>query len=350
MHVYICAYQQTTTGPGGIYHFDFNPANGSLKALGATTDSIERASFLAVNAAGTFVLLADELDAGMVRSFKRDPRTSLLELIGSQPTHGADPCYVTFGPEEEHALLTNYTGGSFVVVPVDSDGNLGPADLYKHTGSGPNPDRQGEPHPHMIAPHPIDGQIYVSDLGIDQVVVYDLDEETGKLGAPLIEASATLPAGAGPRHFTFAASGNRLYVIGELSSTITAFSRDEHGSWTDFQTISTLPPDFTGETTCAQILQAPDGRFLYGSNRGHDSIAIFAINEATGRLTALGQEKTQGQTPRNFAIDPTGAWLIVANQDSDTVVVFRRDLETGQLTAHGDPIAIPKPICVVFVD
>jgi 6-phosphogluconolactonase len=199
----------------------------------------------------------------------------------------------------------------------------------------------------MIAPHPVDGQIYVADLGIDQVVVYDLDAESGTLSAALVEGSVTLVPGTGPRHFAFAGGGDRLYVVGELACTVTYFDRDEHSSWTERQTISTLPEDYVGEATCAQILLSPDGGFLYASNRGHDSIAVFAVDES-GRLEPLGHPETGGQTPRNFAISPDGDWLFAANQNSDNVVVFRRDQESGALSQHGEPVRVPAPMCVIF--
>ena len=261
-------------------------------------------------------------------------------MISTQPTEGADPCYVSFDPGERHALLTNYTGGNFVALEIDGSGTLGLARSYRQIGSGPMASRQEGPHPHMIAPNPVDGQIYVSDLGIDQVVAYVFDPESGDLVPPAGAIKAVLKPGAGPRHFVFDETGNRLYVIGELDSTITFFERKATGeNWNAVQSISTLPADFRSESTCAQILRSADGRFLYGSNRGHDSIAIFGIDQASGRLTALGHESTRGTTPRNFNIDPTGAWLFAANQDSDTVVLFRRDADSGRLTVSGDPIS-----------
>jgi len=350
MHVYICAYKETAAGSGGIYHFDFDPGSGTLAPIGKTTDGIERASFLAINGEETIVILADERTDGQVHAYSRDYQNSALMWISTQPTEGADPCYVSFDPEERHALLTNYTGGNFVALEIDGSGTLGPARSYRHNGSGPMASRQEVPHPHMIAPNPVDGQIYVSDLGIDQVVAYVFDPESGDLVPPPAGAiKAVLKPGAGPRHFVFDETGNRLYVIGELDSTVTFFERQTTGdNWNAVQTISTLPADFKSESTCAQILRSADGRFLYGSNRGHDSIAIFGIDQASGRLTALGHESTRGRTPRNFNIDPTGTWLFAANQDSDTVVLFQRDADSGRLTVSGDPIRVPMPMCVAF--
>jgi 6-phosphogluconolactonase len=354
VHVYVCAYQDKPVGPGGIYQFDFDSDTGSLTLISSFTEGIERASFLAINKSKTIIALADERAEGVVQTFRRDPVTGALANITSQLTLGADPCFVSFDSDETHLLLTNYTGGSFVVLPVDSAGNLGEPDLFRHSGSGPNPDRQEGPHPHMVAPHPIDGQIYVTDLGKDEVEIYDLDPESGRLSADIVEQTIVLPSGAGPRHFAFNGTGDRIYVNGELDSTVSLFERDHgNGEWNLIQTVSTLPPGTSVEVragnTTAQILLSPDGRFVYCSNRGHDSIAIFAADPTNGRLTALGHESTRGNTPRNFNLDPSGTWLLAGNQDSDTIATFRRDPATGQLTQIGDLLPIAMPICILFV-
>ncbi|HQY30363.1 MAG TPA: lactonase family protein [Thermomicrobiales bacterium] len=348
MHSYICSYQTTANGPGGIHTFAFDPEAGSLAPLPSVTDDIQRASFLAINQSGTLLALADERSAGLVHTYQRDAATGALTHISTQLTLGDSPCYVSWDLPEQNLLLTNYTSGSFVSLSIDSHGVLGEPDLYQHTGSGPNLDRQDGPHTHMVAPHPIDGQIYVSDLGIDEVDIYDRDPATGKLIAASPTGAVDLVPGTGPRHFAFAASGQRLYVIGELASTVSYFTRTAAGMWEQQQVISTLPASFTAENTTAQILLSPDGRFLYGSNRGHDSIATFAINGRDGTLTPLGHIPTEGRTPRNFAIDPTGTWLLAANQNSDSVITFRRDLQSGALTRHGEPLLIAKPLCIAF--
>ena len=348
MHLYICAYETTPTGTGGIYQFDFDPKVGSLSPISSLSRGIQRASFSTFNRAGSILALADERDAGSVRTLGRDPETGKLTSISSGETGGAHPCHVSFSIDETAVLLTNYTGGSFVTFAVDTEGNLGERTFFQHVGSGPNPARQEAAHPHMVQAHPIDGQIYVSDLGMDIVAIYDLDRETGKLSADIVEENVKLPGGTGPRHFVFNAAGDVLFVIGELASTITVFEQEQLGNWVDRQTISTLPADFSGENTTAQILRSPDGRFIYGSNRGDDSIAIFAVDSDTHRLTLVGHQKTGGKTPRNFTIDPSGDWLLAANQDSDSVVVFRRESETGLLAQVGEPLAVPKPMCLTF--
>ncbi len=354
MHVYVCSYLETPTGPNGIHVFDFDPATGALTPLSTVSEGIERASFMAVNKAGTILALADERDEGLLQTFRRDPATGGLTHIDSKPTLGAHACHVSFDIYEEHLLLANYTGGSFAVIPVDAEGNLGEPDLFRHEGSGPNPDRQEGPHPHMVAPHPIEGTIYVSDLGKDEVEIYDLDPETGRLSADIVEETIVLHPGAGPRHFVFSADANDIWVNGELDSTVSLFHRNEgNGDWDHVQTVSTLPADVTAEVvaanTTAQILRSPDGRFVYCSNRGHDSIAIFSADAESSQLTALGHQSTLGSTPRNFAIDPAGDWLLVGNQNSDSVATFRRDFMSGSLTQVGDLLPIAMPICILFV-
>jgi 6-phosphogluconolactonase len=236
------------------------------------------------------------------------------------------------------------------VFPIDEDGRLRPASsVVQVHGHGVNRERQEGPHAHSINLDPASRFAFVCDLGLDKVFSYRFDSAAGKL-TPNDPPAVDLPPGSGPRHMAFHPSARFAYVINEMASTITAFWYDaETGVLSRAQTLSTLPAGFKGTNTCAEVAVHPNGKFVYGSNRGHDSIAIFSVDPVTGRLTAAGHEPTQGKTPRGFGIDPTGAYLLAANQDSNTVVVFRIDASTGKLTPTGQTVIVHQPCCVVFV-
>jgi 6-phosphogluconolactonase len=237
------------------------------------------------------------------------------------------------------------------VLPIGDDGRLEAAsDVRQHHGSGADPERQEGPHAHSVTPDPSNRFALVADLGLDRVVVYRLDLERGAL-LPHDAGTAVLPPVSGPRHLAFHPSARYVYVINELSSTLTSCAWDEAGgALRPIQSVSTLPVGFSGRSFCADVHVAPSGRFVYGSNRGHDSIAAFAVDPADGTLAALGHTPTQGRTPRNFAIDPSGEYLLAANQDSDSIATFRLDGETGRLTATGHVARIPSPVCVAFAN
>jgi 6-phosphogluconolactonase len=249
----------------------------------------------------------------------------------------------------KNVLVANYGGGTSAVLPIQPDGRLAaPSSIIQHSGSSVNPERQEGPHAHSINLDAGNRFAFTADLGLDKVLIYRFDGAKGTL-APNAPPSVSTAPGAGPRHFAFHPSGRYAYVINELDSTVTAFRYDgQSGTLTTLQAISTLPAGFSGDTTTAEVQVHPSGRFLYGSNRGHDSIAMFAIDPDTGRLTALGHQPTGGKTPRNFGIDPTGAYLLAANQDSDNLVLFRIE-ETGRLTSTGQAIQVPKPVCVKMI-
>jgi 6-phosphogluconolactonase len=234
------------------------------------------------------------------------------------------------------------------MLPIREDGGLEPAsDFHQHHGSSVNPGRQKEPHAHSINVDPQNRFAFAADLGIDKIVIYRMDLENGKL-IPTGKDASVAP-GAGPRHFTFDAAGRFAYVINELDNTVTAFSYDaEQGVLTEIQVISTLPDDFSGTSYCAEIVMASSGQFLYGSNRGHDSIAIFTVDAESGKLSTVGYESVRGKNPRNFILDPTGTYLFVANQDTGNVVGFKVDATTGELKATGHDVQVSKPVCVKF--
>jgi 6-phosphogluconolactonase len=247
-------------------------------------------------------------------------------------------------------LVANYTGGSISVLPVQQDGSLGAATAFvQHKGSGPNRERQEAAHAHWIEVSPDNRFAIAADLGLDELLVYRFDAATGKLSANDPPFAKTEP-GAGPRHMAFAPNGKFAYVINELQSTVTVFAYDAaNGTLHSLQTISTLPKEFSGENTAGEIAVHPNGRFLFASNRGHDSIAVFSIDEAKGTLRLVDNFSVKGRTPRNFVIDPTGSRLLVANQDTGNIVSFRINRSTGRLTATGQQVKVPAPVCLKFI-
>jgi 6-phosphogluconolactonase len=236
------------------------------------------------------------------------------------------------------------------ILPVQDDGRLGEAtDVVQHQGTSVNPQRQEGPHAHSITVDPTNRYAFAADLGLDKIMIYRLDLTRGKL-QPNDEPWAQVHAGAGPRHFAFHPNGHYAYVINEIDSTLTAFTyQSTNGTLRTVQTVSTIPGDFSGTNYCADIHVAPSGKFVYGSNRGHDSIVTFATDETTGKLTCVGHESTQGRTPRNFTIDPTGTFLLAANQSTDTIVTFRIDQQTGKLLSTGHVTEVPTPVCVQVI-
>jgi 6-phosphogluconolactonase len=260
---------------------------------------------------------------------------------------GSAPCYVTATDSGKFVLVANYMGGNVAVLPVLKDGSLGEATAVEQfKGSGPNRERQEAPHAHCIVLDHANEHAYACDLGTDKVMVYRFDRRTGRL-TPNAQPAVSLKPGAGPRHMTFHPNGRVAYVLNELDATVTAFTLDvRQGTLRELETVATLPADFKAPNTAADIHVAPGGKFLYCSNRGHDSLAAFRIDPGTGRLTLLGHTPTEGKTPRNFAIDPTGAFLLAANQNSDTVVTFRIDTQTGTLRPTGHKAEVPTPVCL----
>lgn len=338
----------------GIYRFYMNPATGELTPAGVTA-GVDNPSFLAIHPdlhtlyAVNEVMEFDGKSGGALSAFHIEPNSGDLTFLNQQPTHGGAPCYVSVDADGKVVLVANYAGGNLATYLVQEDGSLSePADLIQHSGSGPNPKRQEGPHAHSINLTPDNQYAVAADLGLDKVLIYRLDTTTGKLTSHEPPA-ATVPAGEGPRHFAFHPNGNFFYVINEMGSSVTVFAYDrDRTAFTPLQTISTLPTDWEGKSSCADIHLSPSGRFLYGSNRGHDSIAIFAVDPIHGTLAAIGHTSTGGRTPRNFAIDPTGSFLLAANQDTHSIVVFGIDREHGTLDATGIEAKVPMPVCLAF--
>jgi 6-phosphogluconolactonase len=352
-------YFGTYTGPKskGVYVSQLDPATGTLTApqLAAETTS---PSFLAVHPTGSFLYAVNEVNTfggqpgGSVSAFAIDRRTGLLKGLNAQSSQGAGPAHLIVDKDGRNVLVANYGGGSVAVLPLGKDGKLKSASaMVQHTGSSVNPQRQKEPHAHAIVLDPANRFAYVADLGLDKVLVYQFDGRNGllTLNNP---PSANVKPGAGPRHLAIHPTGRFAYVINEMNCTITAFNNDStKGALQEAQTISTLPAGQAMQSgfSGAEIEVHPSGKFLYASNRGHDSIAVFTIDQTTGRLTYVENQPTQGSTPRGFGIDPDGRYLLAGNQRSDTVVVFRIDPQSGKLTSTGSKIDLGSPVSVKFV-
>jgi 6-phosphogluconolactonase len=354
LFVYVGTYTAPKTDSKGIYLLRFDLESGRLTSAGLAAEATNP-SFLAIHPSRRFLYAVNEQPefagrkTGAVSAFAIDPPGGGLRLLNQEPSGGAGPCHLVVDAVGKHVLVANYGGGSVEVLSIGPDGTLGePTAAIQHKDPDPGP-KPRRPRAHSINLDAAQCFAFVADLGLDRVFFYRFDSKAGTL-TPNEPAWVKLADKAGPRHFAWHPSGRFAYVINELNSTVTAFSYDAgRGTLREIQTVSTLPADFAGKSDCAEVQVHPSGKFLYGSNRGHDSIAIFAIDSQTGRLAPLGHESTQGKTPRNFAIDPTGRYLLAANQDSNTIVVFRVDGQTGLLKATGQTAEVPAPVCVKFV-
>lgn len=351
--VYIGTY--TSGKSEGIYVYRLDLASGALKFASKAT-GVKNPSFLAIHPQGRYLYSVNEVGdlagkpGGAVSAFAIDPNSGGLTFLNQQSSVGTGPCHLSLDKTGKFVLAANYGGGSICVLPTQDGGRLGEAtDFIQHQGSSANPQRQQGPHAHYITPDPTNRYVFATDLGLDKILIYQLDLARGKL-KPNAVPWAQVKAGAGPRHLDFHPNGKYAYLINEIDSTIVAYDYDEgHGALREIQTVPTLPKDFSGTSHTADVHVSPSGKFVYGSNRGHDSLAIFAIDEATGKLTYVGHESTQGKTPRNFAIDPTGSYLLAANQSSDTVVTFRIDQSTGKLRSTDQVAEVPTPVCLKLI-
>jgi 6-phosphogluconolactonase len=352
------AYVGTYTGRGsrGIYLFEVAGGDEpALKPLGLAAE-LASPSFLAVDAERHRVFAVNEMNSvdgepgGGVSAFSFDPTSGKLTALNWQSSRGAGPCHLALAHDGRHVVAANYGSGSVAVLPIGDDGMLGEAtDFHQHAGHGPNARRQEGPHAHCVTFSPDGRRVFVCDLGLDKVMIYEFDAAAGKLTAN-DPPYAELKPGAGPRHMAFGVDGRFAYVINELDSTVTTFAYDAaSGALETVGSTTTLPADFSGENTTAEIAVHPSGKFLYASNRGHDSIAAFAFDESTGLPTLLEHQPTGGRTPRHFAIDPAGEVLIAENQNSGTMKMFRIDVATGRLTVTGELVETPTPVCTVFV-
>ncbi|WP_299459646.1 lactonase family protein [uncultured Gimesia sp.] len=355
MRVYVGTYTRGSDSKG-IYQLLLDCETGKLSHAGIT-EQVDNPSFLAIHPNQKFLYAVNEIGdfqgqkAGAVSSFAIDAETGGLTFLNQQSSRGADPCHLVVDATGKFVLVANYTGGSICSLPIRKNGKLKESVSFsQHAGSSVNPARQTAPHAHSINLYKKNHHAIVADLGLDQLLVYRFTPSDGSL-QPNSIPGFKLPPGSGPRHFTFHPTGKWGYVINELNLTITAMNYDAmNGSFEEIQTISTVPQgtSLKGNST-AEVQVHPSGKFLYGSNRGPNSLAMYRINEQTGKLTSIGYQSTSGAIPRNFKIDPTGKFLLAANQDTHNVVVFRIDQETGLLQKTGHEISVPKPVCIKFV-
>ncbi|MBS7609398.1 lactonase family protein [Candidatus Bathyarchaeota archaeon] len=351
--VYIGTYSRGMSE--GIYIYRMDLSNGSMKPLG-TAGGVINPSYLVIDPQGPNLYAVNEVrdflgkPGGGVTAFSIDPETGSLRFLNHQVSGGAHPCYISMDYRGRFLLVANYSGGSVSVIARREDGGLGElTDFVQHKGSSVNPKRQEGPHPHSILLDPSNLYAFVPDLGLDKILIYRFDSDRGKL-QPSDEPWVSVRPGAGPRHFTFHPNGRFAYLINELDNTIIAFTYEATtGRLKELQTVNALPEDFLGKSYCADIHVTPSGKFLYGSNRGHDSIVAFKIDKDTGKLAYIAHEPTGGRTPRNFAIDPTGRYLLVGNQDTDTVQSFSIDDGSGRLEPTGYLAEVPAPACLKII-
>jgi 6-phosphogluconolactonase len=348
--VYFGTYTSGKNSSKGIYRSVLDTETEELSAPVLAAEAMNP-SFIEIHPGGKFLYAVSESgDAGTVSAFAIDPDTGNLKLLNSRPSGGSGPCHVNIDRSAKNVLVTNYGSGSASVIPIAADGSLAePTGLVQHEGASVNPQRQNGPHAHSVNLSPDNRFAFVADLGLDKIMIYKLNVEKGTITAN-DPAFAKVKPGAGPRHFAFGADGRYAYVINELDGTVTAFSYEPaSGTLTEIQSITTLPDGFAGSSSCAEVRVHPSGRFLYGSNRGHDSIAVYRIDPAKGTLTFVEHERADIKTPRNFNIDPTGKFCLVANQDGNSIVVFRIDQKTGALEPTGHKISIGRPVCIRFL-
>lgn len=350
-------YVGTYTGKGsqGIYAWRMDGASGKATPLGLVA-ATESPSFLALHPNQKVLYAVNETSSfegqksGSVSAYAIDRVKGTLKLLNRVSSHGDGPCHVAVDATGKLLAVANYGGGNFATYPLEADGSIGKAfHVISSQGSGPNAARQEGPHGHSVNFAPDNRHMLATDLGTDSVLISTYDAAAGSLDPSVPPRVSTRP-GSGPRHLVFSRDGKYCYVINELDSTIDAYQYDaETGNLTPLQHVSTLPPGFSGQNTAAEIVLHPSGRFVYGANRGDDSIAVFAIDEYTGQLSPLDITPTGGRTPRNFTIDQKGRYLIAANQDSDNITTFRINAKTGKLRPTRTTLEVKSPVCVLLV-
>jgi len=349
----------------GIYTFRFDAESGKLSPVTLAAETADP-SFLVVHPDGKYLYSVNESGkASMVSAFSVDPQSGKLTLLNQLPSAGEDPCYISFDKTGKYVFVANYTSGTIAIFRTGKNGKLGKlTDAVKDTGAlGPNKERQEGPHAHWIEPSARNRFVYVADLGLDRVLIYKFDAAKGTVTGGTAESSffksrtaqandafsAKLSPGTGPRHVAFSRDGNFMYVLGELQSTVTVFANDASESYREVQRVSALPANFSGRNDAAEIAIHPSGAYLYTSNRGDDSIAVFAVDPHKGTLTLVSDVPTGGKEPRHFAIDPTGKYLLAENQLSDNIVVFKIDAAAGGLIPTGQVAEVPSPVDIAFL-
>jgi 6-phosphogluconolactonase len=356
MLVYVGTYTSGKSKSEGIYICKLNLDSGALVPY-QTVKNVVEPSYLAIDKSKKYLYAVNETveyegkPSGAVSAFAIDQKTGDLTFLNKQASLGGAPCFVTVSADEKFVLVANYVGGNVAVFPIEAGGKLGAnVDLKQNSGTGPNKDRQEAAHAHSIN---LDGKnrfAVACDLGVDKIFIYEYERKSGKLKTNAEQPFFQTKPGAGPRHFAFHRNGKNAFVINELDSSVTALEFDaKGGTLKEIQTVSTLPADFKTQNTCADLHVSPDGKFLYGSNRGHDSIVSYKIDQRTGKLEFVEHTSTQGKTPRNFVIEPSGKFLLAANQNSDSIIVFRIDGKTGKLVQPKNSVVVPSPVCLQLI-
>ncbi|MFN0166888.1 MAG: lactonase family protein [Bryobacteraceae bacterium] len=339
----------------GIYMFRLETRTGKATEPELAAEA-SNPNFLEIHPSRKFVYAVGDIPGpegkkqGGVMAFSIEMKTGKLALLNQVSSSSAGPCHISVDKTGQTALVANYGGGTVAAFGIEKDGRLREsASVIRHAGKSVNPKRQEAPHPHSFNVSLDNRWGVAADLGLDQVLVYKLDPAKSTI-TPANPPFAKVASGAGPRHFAFHPSGKYGYVINEIGNTVTAFRFDTaRGVLTEIQDITTLPAGFSGTSYTAEVRVHPNGHFLYGSNRGHDSIAVFAIDQATGRLKPVEIVSTQGKNPRNFNLDPSGTLLLAGNQSTDNIVIFRVDRATGKMTPTGQTLKVPAPICHRFL-
>jgi 6-phosphogluconolactonase len=345
----------TYTGPNskGIYAYRYDARSGKVESIGLAGEMI-RPSFLTVHPNQRFLYAVSELgndgkQDGSITAFALDRKSGRLTALNTVSSGGGGACHLVVDKTGKSLVVANYGSGSVAAFVVNADGSLrGPTAVLKHSGSSVDQSRQRGPHAHAVVLSPDNRFVFVPDLGLDQIRIYRLDAANGAL-TPNDPPFVTTKPGSGPRHFAFSPGGRFAYSLHEMGSMVTVWAyTPSSGRLAEVQTISTLPADFTGKNNSAEIEVDAKGKFLYASNRGNDSIAVFAIEPRTGKLTLVQHVPTQGRTPRNFKIDPSGRYLFAANQDTNNIVMFGIDKRTGRLTPNGQVLETTSPVCIQF--
>ena len=345
---YIGTY--TSLGAEGIYCYRFDMATGGLEYVN-TTGAIDDPSFLDIAPSGKYLYAVcadfEAMTTGIIRAYSIDAATGELTLLNEQSSEGTGPCHVEVDQTSRYVLLANYGSGSVASYPIQEDGSLGKATGFvQHEGSSIDPERQQGPHGHSINIDPTNTFAFAADLGIDKVLAYRINHDDGSL-TPADSPYTRTPPGGGPRHFAFHPNGRHAYLLNEMGSSVTALHYDSsRGMLNEIETLTTLPDDFDGVNHCADIHVSPDGQFVYASNRGHDSIAVFGIDQDTGGLSFVGRVSSGGETPRNFALDPSGTYMLVSNQDTGNILTYRINYDTGMPEPTGHEVDVPAPVCI----
>ena len=337
-------------GPNiGFSLANFETDTGKLTTPVFLQEAVAPAYFI-ISPDGKHLYTCNSDPGSSLSAYAIDPATAKLTFLNQKPSGGGDPSYISLDATGRYVMVANFLGGSICVYALLPDGSLGERTAFvQDTGTSVNPAKQSHPHAHSIRVDPSNRFVLAADLGLDRLYVYRFDSKTGAL-QPNDPPFATVTPGSGPRHMVFDPSGRFAYLITEEGCTIIRFGWDSNrGVLTQYEAVSTLPKDFTGKSTCAEILMHPSGKFIYATNRGANSVAVFSVEAKTGRLTLIQNIPTQGKTPRNCDFDPTGRWLLVSNQDSSNAVVFSIDPNTGRLTQVGEPVKVPAPFCERFL-